>query len=60
LKNIIRKASLIALAMLSVLVLSACAPEVGSEQWCKDMKAKPKGDWTANQAMDFAKHCVMK
>jgi hypothetical protein len=41
-------------------MLSACAPEVGSEQWCKNMKAKPKGDWTANQAVDFAKHCVIK
>ncbi|NKF49225.1 DUF3012 domain-containing protein [Shewanella sp. WXL01] len=38
--------------------LAACAPEVGSEAWCKDMKEKPKGDWTANEAADFAKHCV--
>jgi len=41
----------------SVLV-SACAPEVGSEAWCEDMKKKPKGDWTATEAKDFAKHCV--
>jgi len=32
--------------------------EVGSEAWCADMKEKPKGDWTANEAGDFAKHCV--
>lgn len=45
--------------LLSVLsLLAACSPEVGSEAWCKDMKAKPKGDWTANEAADFAKHCV--
>ena len=49
-----------------VLVLSAalaltaaCSPEVGSEDWCKEMKDKPKGDWTANEAADFAKNCVL-
>ncbi len=49
--------SLAALAALAT--LSACSPEVGSEEWCKDMKEKPKGDWTANEATDFAKHCVL-
>ena len=51
---IISLAALAALAM-----LSACSPEVGSEEWCKDMKEKPKGDWSANEATDFAKHCVL-
>ncbi|MDE0814239.1 MAG: DUF3012 domain-containing protein [Alphaproteobacteria bacterium] len=23
------------------------------------MKEKPKGDWTANQATGFTKHCVL-
>lgn len=45
---------------LSVLLLAGCAPEVGSDAWCADMKEKPKGDWTANEATDFAKHCVFK
>ncbi|WP_345868974.1 DUF3012 domain-containing protein [Shewanella algae] len=40
--------------------LSACAPEVGSEAWCKQMDEKPKGDWSANEATDYAKHCVFK
>ena len=40
-------------------VLGACAPEVGSDKWCKAMKDKPKGDWTANEAADFAKHCLL-
>lgn len=39
--------------------LVACAPEVGSPEWCADMKEKPKGDWSANEAADFAKHCVI-
>ena len=39
--------------------VSACSPKVGSEEWCNDLKEKPKGDWTANEATDFAKHCLM-
>ena len=35
-----------------------CAPEVGSKAWCDAMKEKPKGEWTANNASDFAKHCL--
>lgn len=45
---------------LAVLFLAGCSPEVGSEAWCNDLKEKPKGDWTANEAADFAKHCVFK
>ncbi len=41
------------------LTLATCSPDVGSEDWCDDMKEKPKGDWTANDAADFAKHCVL-
>lgn len=43
---------------MSVIIVTACAPEIGSEQWCKDMKDKPKGDWTMTEAKDFAKHCL--
>ncbi len=43
-----------------ILLLTACSPEIGSEQWCTDLKEKPKGDWTANEATDFAKHCIFK
>jgi hypothetical protein len=37
--------------------LIACT-EVGSEAWCNDMEEKPKGDWTANEAADYTKHCI--
>ena len=43
---------------LSLAVLSACAPEIGSEKWCAQLKEKSKGDWTANEAADFTKHCI--
>ncbi|GGW92380.1 DUF3012 domain-containing protein [Alteromonas halophila] len=38
--------------------LTACAPKVGSKEWCEDMKEKDKGNWTANESMNFAKHCI--
>ncbi len=40
-------------------LLGACSPEVGSEAWCGDMKQKAKGDWTVNEAADFAKFCLL-
>ena len=49
----------IAGALLLAGLLSACSPEVGSKEWCEDLKAKPKGDWTANEAADFTKHCIL-
>lgn len=42
----------------TLIAISACSPEIGSEEWCKDMDEKAKGDWTANEATDYAKHCV--
>jgi len=39
--------------------VSACSPTVGSPAWCTQMKDKPKGDWTANEATDFAKNCLL-
>lgn len=40
--------------------LSACSAEVGSEKWCKNMDGKNKGDWSTNEAKDYAKSCVFK
>lgn len=44
--------------VLSVAVLAACAPKIGSEEWCAAMKEKDKGEWTATEAKDFTKHCI--
>lgn len=47
-------------AILGVAFLAAaCAPEIGSPEWCGDMKAKDKGEWTASEATEFAKNCVL-
>lgn len=47
-------------ALMISLSLTACSPKVGSDAWCKAMKEKPKKDWTASEAGDFAKHCLFK
>jgi hypothetical protein len=40
--------------------LLACSAEVGSDKWCENLKEKPKGEWTANEAKDYTKHCIFK
>ncbi len=47
------------LAILFCLLALSCSPAVGSEAWCKKMNETPKGDWSANEAADYAKHCVL-
>ncbi|MCI5158277.1 MAG: DUF3012 domain-containing protein [Candidatus Electrothrix sp. AUS1_2] len=44
----------------AALMLSGCPAQVGSERWCQNMREKPKTDWTAGEAVDFAKHCIIK
>lgn len=51
-------AALILLA--TSLLLTGCAPEVGSKKWCEQLENKPKGDWSANEAKDYAKHCIFR
>jgi len=46
--------------MVTAFALAACEPEVGSDAWCKKMDDKPKGDWTANEAVDYTKYCIME
>lgn len=49
----------IVLAFAAFALLGGCEPQVGTKAWCDKMSAKPKGDWTANEAADFAKSCVL-
>lgn len=44
--------------MAAVVFLMGCSPEIGSEEWCQELKDKNKGDWTATEAKDFTKHCI--
>jgi len=43
-----------------LVAISGCAPEVGSDKWCTQLKAKPKADWSSNELADFTKNCVFK
>jgi hypothetical protein len=54
--------STVLLATLAALAigLAACAPEVGSPRWCEAMKEKPRGDWSANDALEYARSCVIQ
>ena len=58
--KIIKTASLLLLVFAALSSMTGCAPEVGSEAWCNQMKEKDKGEWSANEAADFAKHCLFK
>ncbi|MCG9676970.1 DUF3012 domain-containing protein [Vibrio sp. Isolate23] len=40
--------------------LNACKAEVGTQDWCDNMQEKPKSEWNAQGALDFAKHCVFQ
>tara|TARA_B100000459_G_C8555901_1_gene191657 strand:+ start:468 stop:641 length:174 start_codon:yes stop_codon:yes gene_type:complete len=55
---LLKRITLLVLAAAFTAMASACSPEVGRKEWCKDLKAKPKGDWSANEAMGFTKHCI--
>ncbi len=57
--TMIRQLSLMAVLGMTFFSLQGCSPEVGTKAWCEDMKEKPKGDWTANEAKDFTQHCIL-
>ncbi len=50
----------IGLTLLMTVCLAGCEPEVGSDAWCENMEEQPAGDWSINQAADYAKHCLVK
>ncbi len=46
------------LIVISVAFLAACSAKPGSESWCEAKNEQSKSDWTTDDAMTFAKHCV--
>ncbi len=52
--------AVVAVALSLAFVTVACSPDVGSKEWCEKLKKKDKGQWTATEAKDFAKHCLLK
>jgi hypothetical protein len=59
-RSLVSSTALIALVAALLMTVSGCAPEVGSPRWCEAMKQKPRGDWTANEALEFARSCVIQ
>lgn len=55
-----KKIAIFAILTTCALMTAGCSPEVGSQEWCKQMDQKPKGDWTAKEAAAYAKHCILK
>ena len=58
--TILRIARATVLAAIASFIIAACSPEVGSDEWCNDMKKKPKTEWTAQEAKDFTKNCILR
>ena len=52
-------ARLVGLAAVAA-VIAGCSPAVGSEEWCNDLKQKSQGEWSVNEAADFAKNCLLR
>lgn len=44
----------------AIVFLGGCSPEVGSLKWCEAMDEKPKGEWNANDASEYAKSCIFR
>jgi hypothetical protein len=58
--NSVKRISIVTVTLvIEALSAAACAPEVGSERWCNAMRDKPRGDWSANEALDFTRHCLL-
>ncbi|HEY9163194.1 MAG TPA: DUF3012 domain-containing protein [Magnetovibrio sp.] len=57
--SVVKKIAVLGFVAAMGLGVTACAPDVGSPEWCEQMKEKPKGDWSANEAAEFAKNCLM-
>jgi hypothetical protein len=43
-----------------LVLLSACAPGVGSKEWCAGLDEQAKGDWSTDEATNYAKHCLFR
>jgi hypothetical protein len=47
------------LVIISIVLLSACSAEPGSEKWCAAKKEQPKSEWTASDAGTYTKNCLI-
>jgi hypothetical protein len=43
----------------SILLLSACSVEPGSEKWCATKKEQPKSEWSVSDAKTYTMNCLI-
>ncbi len=43
---------------ISVILITACSVEPGSEQWCKAKSDQSKSEWTTDDAKIYTMHCI--
>ena len=43
----------------SLLLLTACSVEPGSEKWCVQKKEQAKSEWSSSDAITFARNCLL-
>ncbi len=43
--------------LMAISAVVACSLEVGSKEWCEDMKEKDNGHWTAQESTEFTAFC---
>ena len=55
-----KKVKLAVVGVSMALLFAACAPEVGSPDWCDDMDDTDKADWSSNDAKEYATNCVFR
>lgn len=48
------------IVLIFFVLAAGCSPEVGSDEWCEDLQEKPKKEWSAKEATDYAKHCIFR
>jgi len=58
-KNVLKNSAMVA-GIFVILSLTACAPEIGSKEWCAELDKNPQGDWTVDEVTGYAKHCLLK
>ena len=49
----------VVLLIVSIVLLSACTVEPGSEKWCEAKKEQSKADWSANDAKTYTTKCLV-
>lgn len=41
-------------------LVSACSEKVGSKEWCDSLEEAPREQWSDNQALIYARDCLIQ